>query len=1645
VTSSCLCDWTIDYYGTAGSCISCSSLSNTVSPATATGCSCVAGYAWNGTQCVCNPSNGAFISTSGQCINCNTINGALPIVASGGNSCTCIVGRIWNATQQTCVCDYTQNFWLINGVCYDCTAVANTNGAASSSGCQCGQGLTWINSENMCDCPAGYVNMGTYCGSCSVITLPTGATVAGCQVCNVSQGFFLSGGICYACSKQKYTTGAATSTGCTCTNSSLVWVTALGSCTCTFTIGYTTTIVSGSLSCVACSGLSCSCGYPGTGTIYNNGICTNCVGVPNSSGVATSGICVCLPGYAFSGSVYPYSCYCSIKLGYYMSSTCLNCATLPATGTVTSSGCQICSYSQGFLYLSNDTCIQCSSLPGASGVATATGCGCSTGVWNSVLFQCVNVTCSVGYIYSSQNMQCVCNPSTSITSGTTCILCSSIANSTGVPLNSTACICNVNFAWTASSSGVGSCVSLLNCNSTTSVLIGTVCINCSTILFSTGPVSGTSNCSCPTALVWVFTTSTSTGACACSNLLQIPSTNGTSCVCNSVYAIASTTTVCFDCRTVAYSTNTTVSGSCGCLTNFIWNSTTQTCLCPTPFVISGGLCICNSTTSVMIGSLCFNCLTVTFSTGAAPGTSNCTCPAAFVWVYTASTNSGSCICSNSLQIPSTNGSSCICNPTYAIISASKICLDCRTVLYSTNLTVAGVCGCLANFVWNSTSQSCVCSTPFVLSGGQCVCDLTVSIMIGTLCYDCLTVPLSTGPALGTSNCLCPSTLSWVFNTLTSSGACACTNALQIPSTNGSSCLCNPAYAISSITTVCFDCRTVLYSSNSTVNGLCGCLNNFAWNSTSLSCGCPSPYIISGGQCICNPITTVTISGGCFICSNDPNSTGVSSGTACICQAYMMWNGTACVSDCNSTSVYVVNSTNATAYSCVNCGSNGTYTLAVVNATSCSCSGSNLVWNILGYCDCGTTSAMIITGTTYACVVCNSAIYSTGRSTSYTCACPAPLTWNPTTKACDCGSSAVVAYINLVYSCVVCNSSIYAASKLNINTCNCISTSFVWSSSTYQCSCATANSVIFLSTAGTYSCVTCNSTIYSVSALSATTCSCTSSLFVWAPNVGCICSSSSTIVTGTGTTATCLVCNSTIYSVSIYNSTTCNCVSTALIWSSSTNQCGCAAANTVISLSSTGVYGCVTCNSSIYAVSMLTSTSCNCVSTSFVWSSSTYQCSCAILNNVVFVSSVGVYSCVTCNSTIYAVASLSSTTCSCISSLFVWSPNVGCVCSNAAAIIVGSGTTATCLVCNSTIYSSGKSSTSNACVCLGSLTWQGTACGCASPLVILSNNTCGAATVTCATTLVLLPNNTCTSCTSTIYALSRLNATNCNCLSAALVWNPTAGTCKCSSSLAIIFVVGSTYTCLTCNATVYAAGPATTTTCACLSPSLTWNTTSGTCGCSVVSIIYAQGTNYSCVLCNSAVYAVNRLNITTCNCIDTTFSWTGTNCSCPAGSIIGANFKCLVCPTGVIINNLICNCSTAASPYSIWNDITKTCVACGTSAVPNSVAGFFGVACQCVAGYIWDVMTNTCIVSCPSTGCTITCNKISYTSLTLAALPVTSVTVRNIVASASATIQAFYLAAGSDYSSINSMACPCSSGMYWNSITMRCYSLSFNLV
>jgi hypothetical protein len=191
----------------------------------------------------------------------------------GGNSCGCITGYFWNSTTLSCQCDFSNNFFTINGICYDCGAISNSAGLATQSGCGCAIGFIWISSSGKCGCPSGFISMGTYCGNCSLITIPIGATVAGCQACSTSQGFFLYGGICYACSKQKYTSGAATSSGCVCSNSTLIWSSAFLSCVCNAYLAHLTRMIGGNLTCVKCSGLSCSCGLNGTNTLYINGFC----------------------------------------------------------------------------------------------------------------------------------------------------------------------------------------------------------------------------------------------------------------------------------------------------------------------------------------------------------------------------------------------------------------------------------------------------------------------------------------------------------------------------------------------------------------------------------------------------------------------------------------------------------------------------------------------------------------------------------------------------------------------------------------------------------------------------------------------------------------------------------------------------------------------------------------------------------------------------------------------------------------------------------------------------------------------------------------------------------------------------------------------------------------------------------------------------------------------------------------------------------------------------------------------------------------------------------------------------------------------------------------------------------------------------
>jgi hypothetical protein len=256
--------------------------------------------------------------------------GSLPIIVSGG-SCACQRGMTWNSTIQQCSCDYTQNFVMIKGICFDCAALSNTLGQATLSGCQCMPTLIWISSKNICDCPPGFVNMQNYCGNCSLITLPTGATVAGCQTCNYSQGFSLSRGICYACSMQKNSTATANSEGCICTNPTYMgWSSTYGGCYCAMSANYFTSFANGILSCRSClivAGGCSSCGRTGS-TIYGNNFCTICSTLPNGNGAVVNSLCACNAGFIFNINIYPNQCTCSFIMGGYLANgICKTCSS----------------------------------------------------------------------------------------------------------------------------------------------------------------------------------------------------------------------------------------------------------------------------------------------------------------------------------------------------------------------------------------------------------------------------------------------------------------------------------------------------------------------------------------------------------------------------------------------------------------------------------------------------------------------------------------------------------------------------------------------------------------------------------------------------------------------------------------------------------------------------------------------------------------------------------------------------------------------------------------------------------------------------------------------------------------------------------------------------------------------------------------------------------------------------------------------------------------------------------------------------------------------------------------------------------------------------------------------------------------------
>jgi len=433
--------------------------------------------------------------------------------------------------------------------------------------------------------------------------------------------------------------------------------------------------------------------------------------------------------------------------------------------------------------------------------------------------------------------------------------------------------------------------------------------------------------------------------------------------------------------------------------------------------------------------------------------------------------------------------------------------------------------------------------------------------------------------------------------------------------------------------------------------------------------------------------------------------------------------------------------------CINCPT-GNFTKAKLTQFTCSCINSSLFWNTQGYCDCGNLKALVLIGNEISCVACNVTSFSNGKNDSFSCICLGILTWNPTKKQCDCGADAIYTPSGS-YACRTCDLYANSLGLLNSTSCSCLSSALKWNSTTGLCNCTVANSVIF-NVNSVYTCVVCNVSIFALSKLDVFTCNCMTG-YVWTANTGCSCPDNTYALVGTGANAKCVKCDNTIYSdgrnVNSINSChcldsltwqatgtcgcnstsvivfindiytcvactasinaknkstvlTCNCLSSSLIWKSDLGICDCLDTTNYIISGTATAPTCLICDSKIYASGRETTTTCKCVSDALAWRLTTKVCDCG--DNYAFSLLDNVYTCVNCkNSLINAKDKKNSSTCNCINTTLEWKPSIGiCDCPDSINFVpIISGTKATCIKCNATIYALSRAADSLACVCI----------------------------------------------------------------------------------------------------------------------------------------------------------------------------------------------------------------------------------------------------------------------------------------------------------------------------------------------------------
>lgn len=435
----------------------------------------------------------------------------------------------------------------------------------------------------------------------------------------------------------------------------------------------------------------------GTTSIIINGQCVNIQPCGQNEIRDNTGACVCASGY----SRYNGACYqnCGTN-SVYVNGQCINIQ--PCGQNMVRNNAGVCVCASGFT-LFNGVCYitcgtnaiilnnQCVCIPGYSFVAASNSCQLPTPVQCTTNYVVINGVCVCPQGYGIINNNCLVCPGNSFVDGSGNCVCNQ-----GYTLNTTTLTCVQACFANAYRNSFGDCV----CNNGY-YRQGNLCIPQGTC--TGGLVWNGSHCVCPNPQV----TDAILGGCTYCNTAGRMVSNG-QCVCSQTY----------------YPTS---NGCVPCIANSYYNSTQNTCVCNTNYVLINGVCtltqqcpansqwsptfgrcVCNVNGHYVINGICQPCP----SNSAWSGT-QCVCNTGFTM-----TSAG--LCTRECVNATWNGNTCVCWSGYYIIS--------------------GVCQqCDINSAYSNTQFTCVCNEGYYGTWNNCqLCATSCKTCSGPATTQCLT-------------------------------------------------------------------------------------------------------------------------------------------------------------------------------------------------------------------------------------------------------------------------------------------------------------------------------------------------------------------------------------------------------------------------------------------------------------------------------------------------------------------------------------------------------------------------------------------------------------------------------------------------------------------------------------------------------------------------------------------------------------------------------------------------------------------------------------------------------------------------------------------------------------------------------------------